>query len=102
VLIEGNGFQGGEEDVIIEIVDGLSRGSRTERTAPPAQAARSEPENVHEVARQVAGLASPQGITARFEGRKPRVILRSDRVRFDGRAKVSVRVLRRAGRPARR
>jgi hypothetical protein len=80
----------------------LSRGSRATRTARPAQAARSEPESVRELTRQVAALASPQGITARFRGRKARVLLRSDRVRFDGRAKASVRVLRPAGRRARR
>ena len=102
VLFEGNGFQGDEEEIIIEIVDGLSRGWRAARTARPAQAARSEPESVRELARQVTALASPQGITARFRGRKARVVLRSDRVRFDGRAKASVRVLRFAGRRARR
>jgi hypothetical protein len=102
VLIEGNGFQGDEEEVVIEIVDGLSRGSRAARTELPTQVARREPESVRELARQVAALASPQGITARFKARKARVVLRSDRVRIDGRAKVSVRVLRRAGRPARR
>jgi hypothetical protein len=102
VLFEGNGFQGDQEEIIIEIVDGLSRGSRAARTARPAQAARSEPESVRELARQVTALASPQGITARFRGRKARVVLRSDRVRFAGRAKVSVRVLRPAGRRARR
>ena len=102
VLIEGNGSQGGEEEVIVEIVDGLSRGSRAARTGPDAQAARAEPESVHQLARQVAALAGALGITARFKGRKPRVVLRSDRVRFDGRTKVSVRVLRRASRRARR
>jgi hypothetical protein len=102
VVIEGNGSQGGEEEVIIEIVDGLSRGSRAARTAPDAQAARAEPDSVRGLARQVAALAGAQGITARFKGRKPRVVLRSDRVRFDGRVKVSVRVLRRASRRARR
>jgi hypothetical protein len=102
VLIEGNGFQGGEEEVIIDIVDGLSRGWRAARSAPDAQLARAEPESVRELARQVAALGGAQGITARFKGRKPRVVLRSDRVRFDGRAKVSVRVLRPASRRARR
>jgi hypothetical protein len=102
LVLEGTGFRGEEEEIIIEIVDGLTRGSRTARSSSPARTARSEPESVRELARQVAALASPHGITARFAGPKARLVLRSDRVRFDGRAKLSVRVLRPAGRRARR
>jgi hypothetical protein len=101
LLIEGNGFRGEEEEIVVEIADGLSRGSRTAKTARPAQTARSEPQSVRELARRVGALSSPNGITARFGGRKARIVLGSDRVRFDGRAKLSVRVLRPAGRRAR-
>jgi hypothetical protein len=49
---------------------------------------------VRELARELAALSTPQGITARFHGRPPRLVLRSDEVRFDGRAKLRVRVLK--------
>lgn len=98
LVIEGNGFPFGEEETFIEIVEGLSRGLSNGRTAPVARVARSEPRSVRGLARQVAALASPQGITAHFRGREPSLVLRSDEVRFDGRAKLSVRVLRPAQR----
>ena len=41
------------------------------------------------------GYLRPLGITARFRRRQePRVVLRSDDVRFDGRVKLRLRVLR--------
>jgi hypothetical protein len=102
LVIAGNGFSVDEQEIIFEIIEGLSRGARGGRSAPPARSAQREPGNVRELARQVAALASAQGITARFRGREPRLVLRSDQVRFDGRAKLSVRILRSAKRRARR
>ena len=98
LVIEGNGFSLGEEEILIEIVDGLSRGGPTASAAPVARVAQSEPRSVRDLARQVAALATPQGITARFREREPRLVLRSGDVRFDGRAKLEVKVLRPAKR----
>jgi hypothetical protein len=100
LVLEGNGLASGGEEIVIEIIEGLSRGLGGAAAAPVARVARAEPGSVRELARRVAGLASPQGITARFRGRKPRLVLRSDEVRFDGRAKLTVRVL--AAKPAKR
>ena len=46
------------------------------------------------LARAVAALRRPLGIAAHFRHRDPRVVLRSNDVRFDGRAKVSLQVVR--------
>ena len=70
----------------------------TASAAPVARMAQSEPRSVGGLARQVAALATPQGITARFREREPRLVLRSGDVRFDGRAKLEVKVLRPAKR----
>jgi hypothetical protein len=106
LVIEGNGTPGGEDEVLFEIVDGLTRAaspragarrpnSSGARAEPPAgRGARSEPRTVRQLARRVAALGVPVGITARFGRRRPRVVLRSDAVRFEGRANLSVRVLR--------
>ena len=98
VVIEGNGFSPDEDEVVIEIAEDLSRGSGSGRPAPVARSARSEPRSVRELARRVAAMARPLGITATFRGREPRVVLRSDEVSFEGSAKLSVTVLKPAGR----
>ncbi|MGH2845166.1 MAG: hypothetical protein ACRDL0_03945, partial [Thermoleophilaceae bacterium] len=57
--------------------------------------AQTGPRTVRQLARRVAAIERPLGITARFRRRaRPRVVLRSDDVRFAGRAKVRLRVLR--------
>ena len=58
LVIEGNGFSLGEEEILIEIVDGLSRGGPTASAAPLARMAQSEPRSVRGLARQVAALAT--------------------------------------------
>jgi hypothetical protein len=90
LVVEGTGSSSGGE----ELVESLSRGLRGGPSAPVAQAAQSEAGSVHDLARELATLGTPQGITARFRGRRPRLVLRSGGVRFDGRAKLDVRVLR--------
>ena len=91
LVIEGNGFPDEDEgDLLLELVGGLSDtgGSTT------AHAARAEPRSPKSLARAVAALHRPLGITAHFRHRDPRVVLRSTDVRFDGRAKVSLQVVR--------
>jgi hypothetical protein len=91
LVIEGNGFPDEEEaDLLIELVGGL-----IDTGGPPtARAAAAEPRSPKSLARAVAALRRPLGIAAHFRHRAPRVVLRSNDVRFDGRAKVSLRVAR--------
>jgi hypothetical protein len=90
-VIEGNGFPDEEEgDLLLELVGGL-----IDTGGPPtARAAAAEPRSPKNLARAVAALQRPLGIAAHFRHRPPRVVLRSNDVRFDGRAKVSLRVVR--------
>jgi hypothetical protein len=94
LVIEGNGFSFGGDEFVVEIVDELSRGSRRAAADPTVRTAQSEPGSVRELARELAALAVPRGVTARFRGRPPRLVLRSDEVRYDGRAELGVRVLK--------
>jgi hypothetical protein len=94
LVIEGNGFSFGGDEIVFEIVEELSRGSRRAVANPTVRTAQSEPGSVRELARELAALAVPRGITARFRGRPARLVLRSDEVRYDGRAELGVRVLK--------
>jgi hypothetical protein len=88
--VEGNGLAGDDEgDLLLELVGGLS-GERVAR----AHASASEARSVRQLARKVAALRRPLGIVARFRHRQPRVVLRSSAVRYAGRARVKLRVVR--------
>jgi hypothetical protein len=95
LVIEGAGASTGGEEIVLGLVESLSRGQRALQNAPVARVAQSEAGSVRDLARQLAALATPQGIKARFRGREPRLVLRSGEVRFDGRATLDVRVLKR-------
>jgi hypothetical protein len=94
LVIEGNGFPADEEELIIELLAALTRGDGRRAADPRAQAS-AEPRSARQLARQVAALQRPLGLTARFRGREPRIVLRSDAIRFEGRARLPVRVVRR-------
>ncbi len=85
LIVEGNGFPAEEDDVLLELVEGLSGGGG-------AHAAAAEPRSAKQLAAAVADLHRPLGIAAHLRHRDPRVVLRSDRVRFDGRARVRLQV----------
>jgi hypothetical protein len=89
-VVEGNGLpeDEGEGDLVLELFGALSGGSTT------AHAAAAEPRSPKSLARAVAALHRPLGIAAHFRHHDPRVVLRSNDVRFDGRAKVSLQVVR--------
>jgi hypothetical protein len=90
LIVEGNGLPGGDEgDLLLELVGGLS-GERAAR----AHASASEARSVRQLARKVAALRRPLGIVARFRHRQPRVVLRSSAVRYTGRARVKLQVVR--------
>jgi hypothetical protein len=85
LILEGNGFPAEEDEVLLELVEGLSG-------AGGAHAAAAEPRSAKQLAAAVAALHRPLGITAHLRHRDARVVLRSDRVRFDGRARVRLQV----------
>jgi hypothetical protein len=87
LVIEGNGFPGDEEDFLIELLEGLTGGGEGEASA-------AEPRTPKKLASAVAALRRPLGITAHFRHREPRVVLRSNEVRFDGRARIRLQVVR--------
>jgi len=90
LVIEGNGFPADEEDILLELVGELTGDSG-------ARASAAEPRSAKQLARQVAAVHRPLGIAAHFRRRDSRVVLSSTEVRFDGRARVRLRVV-----PARR
>jgi hypothetical protein len=105
LAIAGNGFPV-EDELILELIAGAltNDGSPGGPEAPagagrpePARSAQTRPRTVRGLARRLARMRRPLGITAGFRRRKPRVVLRSDEIRFDGRVKLRLRV-----RPARR
>jgi hypothetical protein len=88
LVIEGNGFPENDEgDLLLELVGGLT-GDGT------AHASSAEARTVVQLARKVASLRRPLGIVARFRHREPRVVLRSSDVRYAGRARVKLQVVR--------
>ncbi len=86
LVLEGNGFPEDEDDLLIEFEEEISA-----RTTSRAVAA--EPRSAAQLARAVAALRRPLGITAGFRKREPRVVVRSDDVRYDGRVRVKLRVV---------
>jgi hypothetical protein len=88
VVLAGNGLPAEEEELVVELVEGLSRGQGS-----PARSAQAEPRTLEELARQIAAIRRPLGVVARFRHRPPRMVLRSNDVRFDGRVRVRLRVL---------
>jgi hypothetical protein len=87
LLLEGNGMGTGDEEGLIDLVEGLLFGG------DPGSGGR-EPRTPRQLAKSIAALRRPLGIEARFRHRDPRVVLRSSEVRFEGRVPVSVRVVR--------
>jgi hypothetical protein len=85
LVLSGNSFPD-ESGFIIELIEGELVGG-----GGPDQ---SEPRTVRQLARRIAALRRPLGIEARFGREDRKVVLRSDDVRFDGRLKVRLRVLR--------
>jgi hypothetical protein len=87
LVVEGNGFPADEEELILELIEDLGAGSG-------ARASAREPRTPGQLARQVAALRNPLGIVASFRRREPQLVLRSDEIRFSGRAKVRLKVVR--------
>jgi hypothetical protein len=96
LVIEGNGFPDESDDLLLQLGSGLTGG----RAAGPAahasgvRTAAAEPRTPKSLARALAAYHRPLGIVAHFRHRHARVVLRSSDVRFDGQARVSLRVVR--------
>jgi hypothetical protein len=89
LVVEGNGFPENDEgDLLIELVGGLTAGGAG------AHASAAEARTVGQLAREVASLRRPLGIVARFRHREARVVRRSSGVRYAGRARVRLQVVR--------
>jgi hypothetical protein len=99
LVLSGNGFAA-EPGLVIEIFEaelagpGRARRAAAGATGPHAGASRSAPRTVRGLARRVARIRRPLGIVARFGRGEPRVVLRSEDVRFDGRVKLRLQVSR--------
>jgi hypothetical protein len=87
LVVEGNGFPGVTGDVLAELALGLPGGGGGQATA-------REPRTPKQLAHAVAALDRPLGIAAHLAHRDPRVVLRSTDVRYDGRARVKLQVVR--------
>ena len=52
-----------------------------------------EPRSVRELAAAVSDMEEPRGIEARIKGHEPQLVHRSDRISFEGRVRLSLRVM---------
>jgi len=85
LVVKGNGFPAEDEELQLDLAKTGEGG-----TEASAAAART----LAQLQRAVAALHHPLGIEARFRRREPRVVLRSTEVRYEGSARVKLRVVR--------
>jgi hypothetical protein len=86
LVIEGNGFPEEDDEQLLELIFGFAGegpGGDEAVLRTPRQ-----------LQRAVAALHRPLGIAARFRRGQPRVVLSSDDVRYDGRARLRLQVVR--------
>jgi hypothetical protein len=88
LVIAGNGNSAADEGFFIEIVGELL--GFEEDFSGESQ----EPRTVEQLAEAVADLHRPLGIEARWRRREPAVVLESDEVLYEGRARLTVLVRR--------
>jgi hypothetical protein len=87
LVLKGNGFDADEEDLLFALFEALTGGDETGDQ-------RKEPRTARQLAAAVAGIHRPIGIAATFKHREERVVLKSDDVRYDGRVRLRLRVVR--------
>ncbi len=85
LAIAGNGLEEDSGDEFLLELSGSLSGARATASRAPT---------VARLARSVAALHRRLGITANFRGRGARVVLASDDVRYEGRARIKLRVVR--------
>jgi hypothetical protein len=94
LVIRGNGDAPSFEDELFEqlfgtIIEFVDFGEESD-----------EPKSVRELAAAVSDVEEPRGIEARIKGHEPQLVHRSDKISFEGRVRLSLRVM--PARPARR
>jgi hypothetical protein len=87
LVLKGNGFDVNEDDLLFALFEALTGDGGSGSDAP-------HPRTVKQLAKAVAGVHRKIGIAARFKHREERVVLESDDVRYDGQARLKLRVLR--------
>jgi hypothetical protein len=93
LVLEGNGFADQNDDILLELGSGLAGAGGADGAGAPGAHASAESRTPKSLARAIAALHRPLGIVAHLRHREGRVVLRSEEVRFDGRAQVSLRVV---------
>jgi hypothetical protein len=88
LTIAGNGNDAAGDEFFIEIIGELF-GFGEDFSAEAA-----EPRTVEQLARAVAQLRRPLGIEARWRRREPRLVLESDEILYEGRARLRLQVAR--------
>jgi hypothetical protein len=86
LTLSGNGFADSEEEELIELFGDLLIAGEPDQGR--------EPRTVKDLASSVAALHRRLGIEARWRNRAPKVVFASDSVRYDGRARIRLRVVR--------
>jgi hypothetical protein len=87
LVLKGNGFDADQDDLLFALFEALSGFGQS----PEKQ---KEPKTVRQLAASVAAIHRPLGIAATFKRHEERVVLKSDDVRYDGQAKLRLRVVR--------
>jgi hypothetical protein len=85
LVLQGNGL-GSSEDLEEALFEVLFGGGGGDREQPPRSA--------RQLAAAVAKVHRRVGIEARFRHREPRVVVPSSEVRYDGKVRIRLRVVR--------
>jgi hypothetical protein len=88
LVLTGSGEPSSEAELVIELANALFGVSVGGDGGP-------EPRSARELARQVRAIHRQLGIEARFRGRPPRLVVRSDRVSYGGKVRLRLKVVRR-------
>jgi hypothetical protein len=86
LVLQGNGFATNEDELELALFDALTGGDSGGGDA--------KPRSVRRLAAEVAQIHRRLGIEARFRHRDPRVVVPSSEVRYDGKVRVRLRVVR--------
>jgi hypothetical protein len=86
LVLQGNGFATNEDELELALFDALTGGD--------SGGGGAKPRSVRQLAAAVAEIHRRLGIEARFRHRDPRVVVPSSEVRYDGKVRVRLRVVR--------
>jgi hypothetical protein len=86
LVLQGNGLGTNEDDLALELFEALTGGDSGSREA--------QPHTARQLGAAIAKIHRRLGIEARFRHRDPRVVVPSSDVRYDGKVRVRLRVVR--------